>query len=193
MTRINLLPWRAARRRRKQRDFLLLLAGSGLMAALMVLLIHAGINQEIVYQESRNEYLRGEIARLKKAEAEVKELDKVKARLSNRLEVIQDLQASRPDMVKVLDAIPRVLPDNVYLNSLKSDGVQLLIKGIASSNNAISSFMRNLGDSTEFGEPMLTIVENRDINDIPASQFELVVKRKNAPPVEPAKTTSGAK
>lgn len=185
MTRINLLPWREARRHRQQRTFMLLLAGGSLLAALAVLLIHLLINQQIVYQEARNEYLRGEIARLKKAEAEVKELDKVKTRLANRLEIIQNLQASRPGMVKVLDAIPRLLPDNVYLTQLKSDGDELIIKGAASSNNAISSFMRNLGDSNEFDEPMLTIVENRAINDAPASVFELKVHRKGVTAVEP--------
>ena len=176
MTRINLLPWREAKRQKKQRDFILLLLAGGLLAALVVTVWQLQINQWTANQEARNQYLQGEIARLKKAEAEIKELEKVRVRLLSRLEIIQNLQTSRPGMVKVLDALPRLLPDNVYLLSLKSDGAQLTVKGIANSNNAISAFMRNLAESAEFGEPVLTVVENRDLNDIRASVFELSVK-----------------
>jgi type IV pilus assembly protein PilN len=185
MTRINLLPWREARRKQKQWDFILLLLSGGLAAALAVFLLQLQINQLIGNQEARNQYLQGEIARLKKAETEIKELEKAKARLLSRLEVIQNLQASRPEMVKALDAIPRLLPETVYLLNLKNDGAQLTLKGIANSNNAISMFMRNLAESAEFGEPVLTVVENRDINDTRASVFELSVKLKTKPQDKP--------
>ena len=180
MIRINLLPWREARRKQQQRDFLIMIVAGAVVAALLVFVIHLQINNQIANQEDRNGYLRGEITRLKKAEAEMKELDKVKARLLARLAVIQNLQTSRPGMVKVLDAIPHLLPENIYLFSLKSDSNQVTMKGTASSNNTISVFMRNLAESAEFGEPVLTIVENRDVNDIQASVFELVVNRKDA-------------
>jgi type IV pilus assembly protein PilN len=178
MTRINLLPWREARRRQQQRDFLIVLAAAGLVAALGVFLTNWLIDQRIAHQEARNEYLRVEITRLKKAEAEIKELDKVKARLLGRLTVIQNLQASRPGMVKVFDTLPRLLPENVYLTTIKTQGNQLTLKGIASSNNAISSFMRNLSESGEFGEPVLTVVETKTINEVRTSVFELVVSHK---------------
>lgn len=146
------------------------------MAALVIFLLQLRLNQLIANQEARNQYLQGEIARLKKAEAEIKELEKAKARLLSRLDVIQNLQVSRPEIVKELDAIPRLLPETVYLLTLKSDGTQLTLKGIANSNNAISTFMRNLAESPEFGEPVLTVVENQDINNTRASAFELSVK-----------------
>jgi type IV pilus assembly protein PilN len=186
MTRINLLPWRETQRKQQQRDFIFLLVAGLVVAVLGMSLVHLQIDNQITRQEERNEYLRGEITRLKKAEAEIKELDKVRARLLARLDVIQHLQTSRPGMVKVFDAIPRLLPENVYLVSLKNDGNQLTMKGIANSNNAISLFMRNLAESTEFGEPVLTIVENRDINDIRASVFELAVNRKGTSQATPA-------
>ena len=186
MTRINLLPWREARRKQKQWDFILLLLSGGLAAALAVFLLQLQINQLVTNQTARNQYLQGEIARLKKAETEIKELEKVKARLLSRLEVIQNLQASRPEMVKALDAIPRLLPETAYLLNLKNDGAQLTLKGIANSNNAISMFMRNLAGSAAFDEPVLTVVENRDINDIRASVFELSVKLKTPQDKPPA-------
>ena len=179
MVRINLLPWRELRRKKKQQEFIIMLVAAGVVAVLGVFAAHLQIEKLIENQEERNKYLRGEITRLKKAEAEIKEMDKTKAHLLSLLEIIQNLQISRPGMVKIFDALPRLLPENVYLTSFKSQGSQLTLQGIASSNNAISDFMRNLASSTEFGEPALTVVEAKDINNIRASVFELVVNRKS--------------
>lgn len=174
-TRINLLPWREARRQQQKREFVILLAVAGMVAVLGLFLAYLQIQNQIENQQARNTYLRGEIARLKKAEAEIKELDKVKSRLLSRLEIIQNLQVSRPGMVKVFDALPRLLPEAVYLSSIKSEGNRLTIKGVARSNNVISNFMRNLAESAEFGEPVLRVVETRELNDRQVSDFELVV------------------
>jgi type IV pilus assembly protein PilN len=180
MTRINLLPWREARRKQQQLRFLTMLAAGGVVGILSLGFTHLLIESQVAQQETRNQYLRGEITRLKKAEAEIKELDKTKARLLGRLEVIQNLQSSRPGMVKVFDALVRLLPENAYLTLIKSEGNQLTLKGMASSNNVISIFMRKLTDSPEFGEPTLRLVETQTINDTRASQFELVVSLKNS-------------
>lgn len=180
-TRINLLPWREAYRQQQKRDFVILLSVAAMVAVLGLFLAYLQIQNQIDNQQVRNTYLRGEIARLKKAEAEIKELDKVKSRLLSRLEIIQNLQASRPSMVKVFDALPRLLPEAVYLSSVKNEGNRLTIKGIASSNNMISNFMRNLAESTEFGEPVLRVVETRELNDKQVSDFELVVTIKTQP------------
>lgn len=180
-THINLLPWREARRKQQERDFIIILSVAGAIAILGLFLTHLQIQNQIENQEARNAYLRGEIARLKKAEAEIKELDKVKSRLLSRLEIIQNLQASRPGMVKVFDALPRLLPEAMYLTSVKNEGNRLTLKGVARSNNVISSFMRNLAEANEFGEPVLRVVETEEINDIEASTFELAVNLKIQP------------
>lgn len=177
MTRINLLPWREARRQQQLRNFITALALAVAAAILGLFLTHMQIQTQIEAQEARNEYLRGEITRLKKAEAEIKELDKTKARLLGRLEIIRDLQSRRPGMVRVFDTLVRLIPDSLYLTSIKTEGNQLTLKGIASTNNVISDFMRNLADSPWFGEPVLQVVKAATVNDVQVSSFELAVSR----------------
>ena len=177
MTRINLLPWREARRKEQQRNFIVMMTLAVAVAALGVFLTHLQIQAKIEGQEARNEYLRGEITRLKKAEAEIKELDKTKARLLSRLEIIQNLQTSRPGMVRVFDTLVRLIPENLYITSIKNEGNQLTLKGVANSNNVISEFMRHLADSPLFGEPILQVVKTEKINDVRTSVFELTVSR----------------
>jgi type IV pilus assembly protein PilN len=71
MTRINLLPWRDVRRVQRQRDLVGLLVAAALLALGIVYLAHTEIASRIEFQQQRNEYLRGEIARLKKASEEL--------------------------------------------------------------------------------------------------------------------------
>jgi type IV pilus assembly protein PilN len=94
-----------------------------------------------------------------------------------RVEVIKNLQTSRPSVVRVFDTLVRIVPENLYLTSLKSEGNQITLKGVASSNNVISDFMRSLADSPWFDEPVLQVVKTEMINDIRTSVFELSVNR----------------
>ncbi|HXH03326.1 MAG TPA: PilN domain-containing protein [Candidatus Competibacteraceae bacterium] len=175
MTRINLLPWREARRARQQRQFLHMLAGGVLAAAAGVVGIHLYINNLIDNQQVRNQFLRDEITKLQKAEEEIKRLDKIKASLLARLEIIQNLQQSRPGMVMVYDTLVRRLPEDIYLTSFKTSGREITLTGIAASNFVVSEFMRKLGSAPLFNEPTLTVIENKDVNKVKASIFELKV------------------
>ena len=177
MTRINLLPWREMRRRKRQRNFIITIGAAILVGALGVFGTHAYIERIIEHQVERNNYLRAEIAKLRRAAEEIKKINEAKTRLLNRLEIIQNLQSSRPIMVKVLDGLVQLVPEDIYLSSLTTEGAQLVLDGTAVSNNIISDFMRNLDTSQLFGEPVLKIVESRDFNNIRISSFQLAVRR----------------
>lgn len=178
MTRINLLPWREARRAQQQRNFLGLIAVAVVVAVLGVLLTHLYIAGLIENQEARNSYLRNEIAKLKKFEDEIQEMQRSEQRLLARLESVKQLQRSRPEPVKMLDALVRRLPEDMYLTEMKSEGKQVTLKGNARINNVVSDFMRELEQLELFKVPELRLITRRDIvSNIPASSFELVVQR----------------
>jgi len=178
MTRINLLPWREARRSKRQRDLLLMLAAAALSALGIVFAVHTEIANRIEYQQERNDYLRGEIARLKKAAEELQELQKTKSRLVERLNVIQQLQASRPGMVRMLDQLVRLIPQDIFLTGFKTAENQVTLNGIARSDNIISDFMRSIRAANLFGEPVLQIIETRNVNNVQTRVFDLIVPLK---------------
>jgi type IV pilus assembly protein PilN len=129
-------------------------------------------------QETRNQYLRNEIAKLNKIEEEIKEMQSSEERLLARLESIKRLQQSRPEPVKMLDAFVRRLPEDIYLTSLQSQGKQITLKGNARINNVVSDFMRELDQSELFDVPNLRVIERKEIvENVPASNFELIVDR----------------
>lgn len=194
MTRINLLPWREARRVQRQRQLIGMLVAAALFGAGIIFLVYTEIAHRIEYQQERNNYLRGEIARLKKAAEEMQELQKTKSRLIERLNVIQKLQAVRPGMVQMLDELVRLVPQDIYLTGFKTANHQVTLNGIARSDDIISQFMRDLKSAANlFGEPGLQIIETRNVNNVQARVFELVVPLKLGVEDEPAAGAGGGK
>ena len=192
MTRINLLPWRETRRAQRQRQLIGILLAGALLGAGIVFLAYTEISHRIEYQQERNNYLRGEIARLKKAAEEMQELQKTRTRLVDRLNVIQKLQTVRPGMVRMLDDLVRLVPQDIYLTGFKTASNQVTLNGIARSDNIISEFMRDLKASPDlFGEPVLQVIETRTVNNVQARIFELLVPLKLG--VEEPKAGAGGK
>jgi len=147
MAKINLLPWRAERRREREREFYLML-GAAAMAAVAVLFIWwYWMGVRLDNQDARNAYLKSEIKQLDTQLAEIKELDKTKSKLLARKQIIEQLQASRSQMVHLFDELVRTIPDSVRLNSLRQAGDILTLQGTAQSNASVANYMRNLDGS----------------------------------------------
>ena len=178
MTRINLLPWREARRTQRQRELIAMLAVVALLAVGLVALVYSDVGQRIEFQQERNNYLRGEIARLKKAAEELQALQQTRNRLVERLNVIQKLQTSRPGMVRMLDELVRLIPQDIYLTTFKTAENQITLIGVARSDVIISSLMRSIRDAKMFGEPVLQVVQTQTINNVQVRTFELLVPLK---------------
>jgi len=179
MRQVNLLPWREARRKQRKREFGILGVLTVVFSLLVVGVVHLYFSTSIEYQRARNNYLQAEIEEQKRVEKEINALEKAKAQILGRMEVIQNLQRSRPEMVHVFDAMVRVLPEEVFLTNLARSGEALVITGVARNNNLVSDFMRNLRDSEWFGEPVLQVITNQETDGVRASFFELrVAKRK---------------
>ena len=132
MARINLLPWRAERRKLRQKDFLGMLGLAVAAGVLASFLVVSWYNSRIGNQNARNEYLKGEIAKVDVQIKEIEELDKKKGKLLARKEVIEQLQANRSQMVHLFDSLVRTIPDGVSLTSIKQEGDILTLGGARS-------------------------------------------------------------
>ena len=177
MTQINLLPWREELRQEQKKQFAMMLAMTCVLAAAIVGLIHFQMQAKIDYQLSRNRFLTQEIAKLDEEIKEIAELQKVRRSLIERMEVIQDLQASRPSIVHLFTEIVSTVPNGVYLESMKQTGTNLLINGEAESNARVSTYMRNLAASDWLKEPNLSVIEIQDKKVSRISTFTLTVKQ----------------
>ena len=161
MARINLLPWRAERRKQRQKEFVTMLGLSAAAGLLISFLIVMYYNGQIEGQQDRNQYLRDQITAVDAQIKEIEALDKKKANLLARKQVIEELQASRSQMVHLFDQLVRTIPEGVRLNSIKQAGQMLTLEGSAQSNARVSSYMRNLEESGWMANPDLSIIETK--------------------------------
>lgn len=159
MARINLLPWRAERRKVRQKEFGLMLVLAALAGLVLWFLVNTYYNNQIAGQEARNGYLQDQITQVDGKIKEIEELDKQKARLLARKEVIEQLQANRSQMVHLFDSLVRTIPDGVVLTSIKQEGEKLTLEGRSQSNARVSTYMRNLEGSGWMTRPELSIIE----------------------------------
>jgi type IV pilus assembly protein PilN len=178
MPRINLIPWREAERKRKRQEFgvgaLGALVAAGAIAFLVSLQMGAAINN----QNARNQYLNEEIAKLDKQITEILALEQQKQRLRARIQVIEQLERSRPEIVHVFDQLVRTIPDGVNLTSIKQSDRKLTLKGLAQSSTRVASYMRNIDSSEWLMDPSLEILETKNSTD-GSSEFTLTAMQEN--------------
>lgn len=173
MIRINLLPHRAEKRRARQIQFILLSVISLVLGAMVVGFVHVAISTQISYQERRNTYLKQEIAVLDKQIEEIKKLREQTQSLLARKTVVENLQSTRSDVVHLLDQMLRILPDGVYLRSVKQSGYRISIVGYAQSNARVSTLMRSIEDSPWLDSPALVEIHAATANGARVSEFSL--------------------
>jgi len=160
MATINLRPWREERARQRQKEFAVNTLGAAIIAVLIVFFVGYYFDAMKKRQSDRNNYLRAEAAKLDKQIAEIKDLRLKRERLLERLNAIQELQGSRPLIVRNFDELVRVLPDGAYYNSLSRKADKVSVSGLANDNLDVSTLMRNIDHSIWFGEPQLSRVDS---------------------------------
>ena len=176
MAQINLLPWRDERRAELKKEFLGVIAFVLALAVALVLLADRVVNSQIDHQSARNKYLSEHIAILDKQVAEIRDIQKKRNQLLDRMRVIQELQGNRPIIVRILDQLVRTVPDGVFYTSLNTKNKVISISGIAESNNRVSSLMRRLDASDWLADPNLDKVSAAPEYGDQATRFNLSVK-----------------
>ena len=190
MTRINLLPHRAEKRQARQIQFIAFSVISVVLGAFLIGIVDVAIGTQISYQERRNQYLKQETAILDKQIDEINKLREQTRSLMARKNVVETLQSTRSDVVHLMDQMLRILPDGVYLKTLKQAGNRINLVGYAQSNARVSTLMRAIEDSPWLDSPSLVEIHASGSGAARISEFtlnfNLTPQAVPAPPVKPA-------
>ena len=177
MPRINLLPWREEERKKRQRDFGMALGGAVLAAIAVIMLTMLAYSQMISGQERRNGRLTEEINELQRSIEEIDGLERQKERLLARMEIIDQLQKSRPEVVHLFDELVRQLPEGVYLTGIKQTGTRIEIRGVAQSSTRVSALMRQIDASDWLSDPEVERVETTTAGASRQAEFVVYLKQ----------------
>lgn len=172
MPRINLLPWREEQRKERKVAFGIALGAATAAAAVVWFGASLMFGSMINAQQVRNDRLRGEIKTLDKHIEEINNLETAKQKFISRMDIIEKLQRSRPEIVHVFDEIVRTLPEGTYLTGVKQTEKRLKFDGVAQSSTRVSAFMRNIDASEWLKNPELEVVETKQ-GQVLGSSFTL--------------------
>ena len=159
MPRINLLPWRDQQRRERRLAFFVALGGAAVGAAIVTFAAYLLYNSWIGAQEGRNDLLRAEIKRVDLQIQQINDLEAQKQRFISRMQVIDKLQRSRSEEVRLFDEVAKNIPDGAYLTSFVQSSKKLKFQGVALSSTRVSALMRNISGSQYMKDPELEVVE----------------------------------
>ncbi|PPC90083.1 MAG: pilus assembly protein PilN [Methylobacter sp.] len=160
MVKINLLPWREELRKQKKQDFIAMI-GLAVLATLAVLaVVHLYIVSLKDYQDRRNKMLQDEMVLLDKRIQEIKTIEEKKAKLLAKIDLIQKLQESRPEIVHLFDEVAKVTPEGIFLTKFTQTGTALTFDGKSESNARISGFMRTIEASPWLQAPKLEVINS---------------------------------
>jgi len=180
MTRINLLQWRETHRVEKNQDYYVVLALFLCLAAAVAFGGFKYAEDKVKFQESRNNRLNSEIALLQEELKEITQLEETKNNLLARMEIIQQLQGQRPQIVHTFYEIASRLPDGIYLTAMRQQGTDGIdLEGKAESNARVSALMRRLDRSDYLKNPRLQIIEtvDKENDGIPGFTLQMTQER----------------
>ncbi len=175
MARINLLPWREELRRERQKQFIMSLMLTAILGVVLVFMVGMFFDQKIRHQQYRNELVSSEIRQLESRIKRIDELERTRARLISRKQVIEELQASRSMTVELLDKLAKSIPVGVTLGEVKQQGMNLSLTGSSQSNARVSAYLQELDRNDLFLNPELKFVRSASKAASPTEPYEFSI------------------
>lgn len=150
MILINLLPHREAARKRQKEQFAAMAGGAALVGATLAFLVSLWLQREMDFQQARNSFLEAETAKL---ELQIKEVASLRAEIQGlkaRQQAVENLQSDRNTPVQLLGQLVERVPDGVYLQTVKQEGMVVTLVGFAQSQERVSELLRSISSSEDW-------------------------------------------
>jgi type IV pilus assembly protein PilN len=187
MIRINLLPFRAARKKENIRREISIyfLALVFLVVVMVFLQTSSGSRLKTLASEAEN--ARKELVLYEKNNRIAAQIRAKTKEIQDRLAVIRDLEAKKTGPLKVLTDIALAVPeDRLWLQSLVENGGVLTINGTAMDNDTVALFMTQLEEADSISSVDLKSTQLQDFPDynLKASGFVITCQTtlQKAPP-----------
>ncbi|MDW5377335.1 PilN domain-containing protein [Halomonas sp. HP20-15] len=169
---INLLAWREARREQRSKRFQLILGVSALAGIAAGWLVSSFYQHQLDVQQQRNQYVEAQSQQLDRDITTLREFREAREQMLTQIELIRELQFSRPQTVRVFNQLVTSLEDGVYYTRLSREGERLRLAGLAETNRQVSDQMRALAAREALGVPTLAEIET---NDAGLRRFDMTV------------------
>lgn len=190
MIRINLLPFRAARKKENIRRQVSIFFLCLLLVMVVLVWVHFYLGSKQKRLTTNVADTKKELALYKKKNAEITEIRKKLKDLEMRQNVIKDLEKQRFEPVHILDELTgKIVPERMWLTSLNIVGNQMDIDGIALDNKTVADFIDNLESlpklddkkANMYEKVRLNKLQQQEIRNINMKKFEISALKLAAP------------
>jgi type IV pilus assembly protein PilN len=153
MIRINLLPFRLARKRENIRQQVSIFLLSMILLIVGLTWFTLGIDRRIAKKQNEIERLDMEISIYKAKADRVAEIQERFNILEDKLKIVESLQSRRKEQLLLLEDLQtRIVPGKMWLERVHADEGSVMVTGIAFDNPTIADFMNRLESSVLFQE-----------------------------------------
>ncbi len=191
MIRINLLPFRAARKKENIRRQVSIFLLSLIFVLLALMYYHFRLNHQVRTLNSQIKTTKKQLAGYQKIS---KEIDGIKHQLkilNDKLKIINELELNRKEPIHLLDTMTTaVIHKRMWFTNFGSRKKTVNIKGIALDNKTVADFMTGLEKTGLFASVNLNTLQKHQIKgrNINLKNFEISCTKASlaVPPKAPA-------
>ena len=189
MIRINLLPFRLARKKENIRRQVSVFLLSFVLICLVLIWYSLSMDSEITHTRNEIKSVKSQIALYKEKADRVTTLKAKLNRLKEKLTIVASLQTRKNEQQILLEELAdRVVKERMWLENLTANAQQVVLKGVAFDNPTIADFMRNLEACPLFSGVDLKRSVNRTFKDnVDLKTFEVVCTKIKPKTPEPRK------
>jgi type IV pilus assembly protein PilN len=190
MIRINLLPFRAARKKENIRRQLSVFALTFIFFIMAAFAWNMRLGAKISDLNNEVETTKKEVAKYRKITEKIKRIKKQLEILQKKTEVINKLQRNRFDSVKLLDTMSdKVITKRMWFTGFQNTGNKVQIKGIALDNRTVADFMTRLEGTGLFGTVKLEKIQKQVVKKSSLKNFQVTCMKKG--PAQKKKSKGG--
>ena len=184
MIRINLLPFRAARKKENIRRQVSIFMLSLVFLLIIFFYYNFSLSNKVDSLNANIKNTKTELAKYNKINDEIAQIKKKLDNLKKKMAVMKTLEANRFEPTRLLDVMTQaVVPKRMWFTNLESRGDKVNIEGIALDNKTVADFMVRLEECGLFKEVNLKTLKRKKTQSANLKSFAISCKKK--PLIEP--------
>jgi type IV pilus assembly protein PilN len=185
MIRINLIPFRSARKKENVRRQMSIFVLSLVLCAILLGGVYFFLEREVGGKKELIASTKAEMEKYEKINREIEELKKKLETINKKMEIMRELEANRYEPVVLLDAMTQVIVEKrMWFTHLDTKPEAVNINGLAMDEKTVSEFMVRLEKSGLFSSVNLRIMRQVEMQKNMLRSFEITCNKKPIQKVE---------
>jgi type IV pilus assembly protein PilN len=164
MIRINLLPFRAARKKENVRRQVSIFLLSFILVAMAVVLFNYRLSTKISKLETAIADTKAQVEKYNKINKEIEDIKLALDVLNRKIMIVSTLEANRRDSITLLDAMTRlIMVDRMWFTLLRTKESFVDVTGTALDNRTVADFMTRLQQSPYYDNVVLKTIKQEEL------------------------------